>query len=250
MLTLRRSIECNPKEAYGWNGAGVCLEALGKDGGECFKVAKGMSSDNEEGWLNAVVRDYRRGEDVESSLDDLTGVSEHALSWLVRGLDLRRKGLKGGDEAVLTAAKTYLKDAVGRVEGAGEDAQALERWRRIWRGMGGQDVELEEEERDKEEGERVVQESDLTKEWKEVVDLVERGEETALPMLKDICMRSNNPTSYAGEMRALKAWVERDVAIKNGDDERARNERFKREVQLAAVWAPTSEFVRAALLEI
>ena len=92
------SIECNPKEPYGWNGAGVCLEALGKDGGECFKVAKGMSSDN-EGWLNAVVRDYRRGEDVEKSLEDLTGVSEHALSWLVRGLDLRRRGLKGGGES-------------------------------------------------------------------------------------------------------------------------------------------------------
>ena len=48
--------------------------------------------------------------------------------------------------------------------------------------------------------------------------------------------------NYAGDMRALKAWVERD----GGGGE----EKFKREVQLAAMWAPTSEFVRAALKDI
>ncbi|GMH48448.1 hypothetical protein TrLO_g4544 [Triparma laevis f. longispina] len=236
-----KSVEYDPKSAFGWNGAGVCLEALGREGGrECFEVAKACGKDN-EGWINAVVCDWHAGRDCDKNLGELTSVSEHALSWLVRGLVATADGRKGGKEGILTAAKSYLKSAVGLVEE--EDDLATERWRRVWEGMGGEfDGEVGG-------GERQAEVEAEAKEFDRVVEMVKNRDGEAAYTLETICEKNERilrgqkkgvvTARFAGEMKALRAWH----GVDGGGEKGAGLE----EAQMAAFFAPHSEFVRTAI---
>ncbi|GMH94815.1 hypothetical protein TrST_g3380 [Triparma strigata] len=264
-----KSVECDPKSAFGWNGAGVCLEALGREGGrECFEVAKACGKDN-EGWINAVVCDWHAGRDPDESLGELTSVSEHALSWLVRGLVYDAEGRKGGAEGILTAAKSYLKSAVGLVEVEGDEL-ATERWRRVWEGMGGAGEEAGEGgglNLNLCSGRREEEVEAEAKQFDEVVKMVKNKDSKAGDVLETICERNERvlrgskmkdakdagtvSCGFVGEMKALRAWYRKEGGEGDGGEgeggEGGGVGSALDEAQMAAFFAPHSVFVRTAI---